>query len=79
MQAVFGHEGQAAKAARVERWRAGITTLYPDGTESCVGASPALCQLGAGPRTVDGPAERESYRVGPKVASWPNFLTDISH
>ena len=61
MQAVFGHEGQAAKAARVERWRAGITTLYPDGTESC--ASPALCQLGAGPRTV----------------GWPNILNEISY
>ena len=34
MQAVFGHEGQEAKAARVQRWKDGITSTYPDGTES---------------------------------------------
>jgi hypothetical protein len=34
MQAVFGSEGQAVKAARVQRWKDGITSIYPDGTES---------------------------------------------
>ena len=34
MQAVYGHEGQEAKAARVQRWKEGITSVYPDGTES---------------------------------------------
>jgi hypothetical protein len=34
MQAVYGHEGNEAKAARVKRWKDGITSVYPDGTES---------------------------------------------
>ena len=34
MQAVYGHEGNEAKAARVQRWKDGITSVYPDGTDS---------------------------------------------
>ena len=34
MQAVYGHEGDEAKAARVQRWKDGIISVYPDGTNS---------------------------------------------
>lgn len=34
MQAVYGHEGNEAKVARIKRWKDGIISIYPDGTES---------------------------------------------